>query len=161
MVAQNCARLYRSNAILTASPGQLVLFMYDGALQAMAAARDAMDRPATDITRFETIHRQIAKARRIISELQGNLDFKVGDGEFAGVLSRLYHYYNRRLLEANLKKDAEPIREIENLLGELRNAWSEMLRKNGPATPSSSIGEGEANPQLSAQALAQASHLRR
>jgi flagellar protein FliS len=128
MVAQDCARAYRANSILTASPGQLVLLLYDAALQSMAVARQAFDRPARDLQRYEEINRQMRKARRIITELQGRLDHSA-DPEFAGVMHRLYDYYNRRLLEANLRKDAEPIREVEKLLGEVRDAWAEMLRK--------------------------------
>jgi flagellar protein FliS len=75
----------------------------------------------------------LIKAQRIISELQGNLNHDAG-GEVSGTLQRLYEYYNRRLFEANLRKTEEPIAEVERLLGEIRNAWSEMLRqKDGPA----------------------------
>jgi flagellar protein FliS len=126
MVAQDCARAYRANSILTASPGQLVLLLYDGALNAMAIARAAFDRPTKDLGRFQTINHQLGKARKIITELQGRLNFEAGR-EFAEQMHSLYDYYNRRLLEANLNKDVEPILEVERLLGEIRNAWAEML----------------------------------
>jgi flagellar protein FliS len=45
MVAQNCARMYRANSVLTASPGQLVLMLYDGALRSMALARLSLAKP--------------------------------------------------------------------------------------------------------------------
>ena len=48
MVQQDCARAYRANAVLTASPGQLVLMLFDGALRALAVAREACERPAVD-----------------------------------------------------------------------------------------------------------------
>jgi flagellar protein FliS len=128
MVAQDCARAYRANSVLTASPGQLVLLLYDGALNALAIARTAFDRPAKDISRFEVINRQLAKARSIIAELQGRLDFQAGP-EFAEIMHRLYDYYNRRLLEANMRKQVEPIIEVENLLTQIRNTWAEMLLK--------------------------------
>jgi flagellar protein FliS len=128
MVAQDCARAYRANSVLTASPGQLVLLLYDGALNALAIARGAFDRPAKDISRFEVINRQLAKARSIIAELQGRLDFQAGP-EFAEIMHRLYDYYNRRLLEANMRKQVEPIIEVENLLTQIRNTWAEMLLK--------------------------------
>ena len=128
MVAQDCARAYRANSVLTASPGQLVLLLYDGALNALAIAREAFARPATDFRRLETINRQLAKARSIITELQGRLDFQAGP-EFAEIMHRLYDYYNRRLLEANLRKDVAPVVEVENLLTQIRNSWAEMLQK--------------------------------
>ncbi len=65
--------------------------------------------------------------------MRRTLNFEAG-GEIAPLLHRLYDYYNRRLLEANVRKDAEPVAEVERLLGELRNAWAEMLRQ-GAAAP--------------------------
>jgi flagellar secretion chaperone FliS len=128
MVAQDCARAYRANSVLTASPGQLVLMLYDGALNSLALARGAFDLPAKDIRRFATINRQLAKARSIIGELQGRLDFQAGP-EFAEIMHRLYDYYNRRLLEANMRKEVAPIIEVENLLIQIRDTWAEMLLK--------------------------------
>lgn len=130
MIAQDCARTYRDNAILTASPAQLVLVLYDGALGAMAAARQAFDRPARDLSRFGIINRNLNKAQRIIGHLQSKLDFEASE-EFAGMMYRLYDYYKRRLLEANVRKDVQPIIEVEKLLSEVREAWATMLRQQG------------------------------
>jgi len=130
MVAQNYARLYRSNAVLTATPGQLVLIMFDGALTAVGVAREAFQRPASDFRRFETINHQIVKAQRILAELKGTLKFDVGV-EFAPLMERLYDYYIRRLREANVSKQPEPLAEVEDLLRQIRNAWAEMLRNEG------------------------------
>ncbi len=134
MYAQNYARAYRANSILTASPGQLVLMLFDGALNSLAIARAACDDPAGDPRRFEVIHTQLTKAQKIIAELQGTLNLEAG-GEFAKTMYRLYDYYDRRLVEANLKKQSAPIAEVEKLLGEVRNAWSEMLREKDSAAP--------------------------
>ena len=134
MVAQDYARTYRANAVLTASPGQLVLMMYDGALRAMAMAREAFGRPPEDLRRLEVINHQLLKAQQIINQLQGTLNLDAGDGQFAREMQRLYDYYNRRLMEANLRKQVEPVIEVERLLGEVRNAWAEMLR-NQEAAP--------------------------
>ena len=122
-------RVYRANAILTASPGQLVLLMFDGALRSLALARAAFDRPKSDFKRIEAINRELLKAQAIIAELSGSLNHDVG-GEFAPTMSRLYDYYNRRLLEANLRKDVQPVIEVAKLLGDIRDAWAEMLQKN-------------------------------
>lgn len=130
MLAQGYARTYRSNAVLTASPGQLVLMLYDGALKALAIARDAMSRTEVDFRRMEVINHQLLKAQAIVSELQSGLNFESG-GEVATTLNRLYDYYNRRLFEANLRKNIAPVIEVEKLLGELREGWSEMLIKQG------------------------------
>lgn len=132
MYAKDYARAYRANSILTASPGQLVLMLFDGALNSLAIARKACDDPAGDPRRFEIIHTQISKAQRILAELQGTLNMEAG-GEFARTMYRLYDYYDRRLMEANMKKQAAPIAEVERLLGEVRNAWAEMLREKDSA----------------------------
>lgn len=128
MVAQAYVQAYRSNAVLTASPGQLVLMLYDGVLKSLVIARDAFDRPAQDPRRIETINHQLLKAQTILAELQGGLNLEAG-GEFALTLHRLYDYHNRRLFEANLRKEIEPIVEVERLVRQLRDAWAEMLCK--------------------------------
>lgn len=133
MVAQDCARAYRANSVLTASPGQLVLMMYDGALRALAQVREAFARPPEDFRRIEVINQQLIKAQSIIHELQDTLNLEAG-GEFAHTLQRLYDYYDRRLTEANLRKQVDPVFEVERLLGELRSAWAEMLRNQDSGT---------------------------
>jgi flagellar protein FliS len=128
MLAQGYARTYRVNAVLTASPGQLVLMLYDGALKAMAIALDAFTRPENDQRRIEIINNELLKAQAIIHELQSGLNFEAG-GEFAHTMNRLYEYHKRRLFEANLRKKTEPVIEVEKLVRELREAWAEMLTK--------------------------------
>ena len=138
MLAQGYARTYRANAVLTASPGQLVLMLFDGALRALAIARDALGRPESDMRRIEVINQQLLKAQAIISELQGGLNFEAG-GEVATTLNQLYDYYNRRLLEANLRKQVGPVIEVERMLGELRSGWAEMLCKQNGSQPAEAV----------------------
>lgn len=135
MVAQDYARTYRANSVLTASPGQLVLMLYDGALKALHVAREGFDRSVDDPRRYEIINTQLLKAQSIISELQNTLNHEAG-GEFSRTMERLYDYYNRRLTEANLRKQVEPVVEVERLLREVRDAWAEMLRKTDSSGPS-------------------------
>jgi flagellar secretion chaperone FliS len=128
MVANGYVKTYRSNAVLTASPGQLVLMLFDGALKAMAIAREAFNQPEGDARRIEIINHQLQKAQNILHELQSGLNMEAG-GEFSKTLYRLYDYHTRRLFEANLRKDVAPVIEVEGLVGSLRDAWSEMLTK--------------------------------
>lgn len=125
MVAKGYARTYRATSILTASPGQLVLMLYDGALKALALAREAFA-SLEDPRRIENINTQLLKAQAILDELQGGLNMEAG-GEFARTMHRLYDYHNRRLLEANIRKQVEPVIEVERLVRELRDAWAQML----------------------------------
>jgi flagellar secretion chaperone FliS len=128
MVAKGYAQAYRAAAVLTASPGQLVLMLFDGALKSMAMARDAFGRPPSDFRRIEAIHRHLTKAQSILAELQGGLDMKAG-GEFAETMHRLYDYHMRRLFEANIRKQEQPVIEVEDLVRQIRDAWAEMLSK--------------------------------
>jgi flagellar protein FliS len=129
MNAQSYARTYRANAVLTASPGQLVLMLYDGALKALVLAQNALAQPPETPHRIEEINRQLLKAQAIIAELQSGLNLQDG-GQFAQTMDRLYDYHNRRLFSANLRKDAAPVLEVERLLREIRDAWAEMLCKH-------------------------------
>lgn len=126
MLAQGYARTYRANAVLTASPGQLVLMLYDGVLKSLALAQEAFKQPESSPRRIELINQHLLKAQDIIVELQSGLNMEVG-GEFAKTMHRLYDYHIRRLLEANLRKQVEPVIEVERLVRELRDAWAEML----------------------------------
>jgi flagellar protein FliS len=130
MGAQAYARTYRANAVLTASPGHLVLMLYDGVLKSLAIARDAFGRAEEDPRRLETINVQLLKAQSILYELQNGLNLEAG-GEFAQTMNRLYEYHTRRLLEANLRKKVEPVIEVERLVGQLREAWAQMLAQGG------------------------------
>jgi len=137
MVATGYARTYRANAILTASPGQLVLMLYDGALKALALAKDAFDSLPENPRRIQDINQQLLKAQAILSELQNGLNLEAG-GDFARTMHRLYDYHNRRLLEANMRKTVEPVIEVERLVRELRDAWAQMLTQQDQ-TPAESI----------------------
>jgi flagellar protein FliS len=132
MALTGYARAYQTQSVLTASPGQLVLMLYDGALKFISFAKEACKMPEDEPRRFELINTNIQKAQNIIVELQSNLNRDAG-GELAQTLDRLYDYYERRLFEANIKKQVEPLEEVERFIKELRDAWAEMLRKEDPA----------------------------
>ena len=129
MLAQGYARTYRANAVLTASPGQLVLMLYDGALKSMALARDAFSQSADSPRRIENINQHLQKAQAIISELQSGLNMEVG-GDFALTMHRLYDYHNRCLFQANLQKKVDQVVVVEGLVRELRDAWAQMLTQH-------------------------------
>ena len=132
MVAAGYARTYRANSVLTASPGQLVLMLYDGALKALSLAQEAFNTPVEDPRRIGAINQHLLKAQAILTELQDGLNLDAG-GEFARTMHRLYDYHVRRLLEANLRKQVEPVIEVERLVRELRDAWAQMLsQQDGP-----------------------------
>ncbi len=131
MATHPYARAYQSQSVLTASPGQLVLMMYDGALRFIHQARVSIALPEGEPGRIQAINTALLRAQAIVGELRANLDHTNG-GEIAANLDRLYDYHLRRLFEANLRKDDAPLAEIEPLIRVLRDSWSEMLRNREP-----------------------------
>jgi flagellar secretion chaperone FliS len=121
------AKSYTAAAIATATPGQLVLMLFDGALRSMAIALNSFDEPNL-IRRHELIHNRLVNAHDIILELQTSLDMKV-PGEFSQRMWALYDFMMNQLRQANLRKDPAPIRVVEGLLKTIRDAWAEMLER--------------------------------
>jgi len=122
------ARNYQQAAIKTATPGQLILMLMDGALGAMATARAGFQIEAF-APRMEKINNQLIKAQAILRELKASLDLR-GGGEFAARMWSLYDFMLDRLSAANINKDPEPIAIVEKLLSEIRDAWATMLEKS-------------------------------
>lgn len=118
---------YQNVAVATASPGKLVLMLFDGALRFLHTAEDGFKLPGQR-ERIEVVHNNLIKAQNIISELQRCLNLRDG-GEFSTNLFRLYEFMNARLMEANVRKEPENIRVVARLLGEIRDAWDQMLRE--------------------------------
>ena len=127
MLQTNAWQSYRQVATQTASPGQLVLMLYEGAIRFLEKSR--LGFANEDPLEFnQTIHNNIIRAQAIISELNLALDMEQG-AEFSANLRRLYDYLDRRLHEANQLKQEGGIEEVIRRLTILRDAWSEMLRK--------------------------------
>src|ERR1044071_8542260 len=99
---------YQQVATQTAPPGQLVLMLYEGAIRFLerAQAGFSVDDPAES---NQAINNNIIRAQDIIFELNVTLNMQEG-GELAMTLRRLYDYMDRRLMEANLKKDESAIK---------------------------------------------------
>lgn len=118
---------YQSVAVATASPGRLILMLFDGALRFLRTAEDGFQ--ITELReRQETVHNNLLRAQNIISELQRCLNVREG-GEFAVNMFRLYDFMNTRLMEANVRKEPDNIRVVARLLGEIRDAWEQMLNE--------------------------------
>ena len=125
--SQQFARLYQTQSILTTNPGSLVLMLYDGVIRFLDLAVEAGKEPEETV-RIQKMHTNIIRAQNILIELRANLDFDAG-GDYARELDRLYDYYLRRLLHANLHKVTGPLSEVVGLVGQLRSGWAEMLLK--------------------------------
>ena len=134
---QQFARLYQTQSILTTNPGNLVLMLYDGVVRFLDLAVEAGKEP-DETARIQKMHTNIVRAQNILIELRANLDFEAG-GDYARELDRLYDYYLRRLLHANLHKITAPLSEVIGLIGQLRSGWAEMLLKQGAGEPVRSV----------------------
>jgi len=133
---------YRRVATQTATPGQLVLMLFDGSLSFLEKAKIGFDHK--DPLLFnQTINNNIVRAQAIIHELNASLNMKAG-GDVAVNFRRLYNYFYRRLTLANRTKKKAPIDEIISLLRVLRDSWATMLRQGGEARRADAAAEESA-----------------
>jgi flagellar protein FliS len=108
---------YRQGAVLAATPGQLIVMLYDGARrflrQAAAAMRDG------DV---ERAHNTLRRAELIIAHLDGTLDYE--QGELPQQLHAIYEFCLKHLNSARMDHDAAKLEQVSELLGELRESWA-------------------------------------
>lgn len=119
---QNQYEKYQQNSVLTASPGELTLMLYNGCIKFIHLAKKAIAEK-----NIEAKHINISKTQNIISELNVTLNFEY---PVAKDMNKLYDYMNRRLIEANIKNDAGALDEVEGLVIEFRDAWKEVISIN-------------------------------
>ncbi len=120
---------YHVVATQTASPGHLILMLFDGALRFLEQAKLGFNESDPAIMN-EAIHNNIQRAQAIINELNCSLNLQDG-GELAQTLRRLYEYFDHRLFEANLHKEQTGINEVITRISTLRDAWAQMLLHQG------------------------------
>lgn len=113
---------YNNSKILTASPAELTLMLYEGAIKFCNIAIDAVEHQ--DVPRA---HTNIVKVENIIDYLRQTLDMKY---PVAKHFEKMYVYLNRRLIEANIRKDKEILEEVNGHLHEIRDTWKEVMRIN-------------------------------
>ncbi|MSU21795.1 MAG: flagellar export chaperone FliS [Pedosphaera sp.] len=133
MIRSNPWQSYRQVATKTASPGQLVLMLFDGAIRFLdrAGTGFTLDDP---VEFNETIGNNVIKAQAIIAELSQALDMKRG-GEFSVTMRQLYNYMDGRLNESNIQKEPVGIKDTLHRLTVLRDAWQQMLQHGGQPVP--------------------------
>lgn len=116
---------YNTSKILTASPAELILMLYDGAIKFCNIAVMAIEKEDG-----EKAHNYILKVERIIDELRLSLDTKY---EISSEFDQIYAYLLQRLLEANIKKDPEILKEVTGHLRSVRDNWKKVMEANQPA----------------------------
>ena len=122
MALPNAYAQYNNSKILTASPAELTLMLYDGAIKFCNIAIMGIEQ--NDISKA---HTNIRKVERIVEEFRSTLDRKYAVAED---FDRVYVYLLQRLLEANIKKDKEILEEVNTHLRSMRDNWKEVMRLN-------------------------------
>jgi flagellar protein FliS len=110
---------YRRGAVMAATPGQLVVLLYDGARRFLRQGAMAMREG-----QIERAHNALRRAERIINHLDATLDFN--QGEVPQLLHALYQFSLRHLGDARLEQDPGKVEEISGMLGELREAFNDI-----------------------------------
>ena len=122
MALPNAYAQYNNSKVLTASPAELTLMLYEGAIKFCNIAEVAIEEK--DV---EKAHNNIRNVQNIIGYLQSTLDTKY---PVAQDFINIYDYLSKRLLEANVKKDKEILEEINMHLHSVRDNWKEVMRIN-------------------------------
>lgn len=113
---------YNNGKVLTASPAELTLMLYDGAIKFCNIAILAVEQK--DI---EKAHINITKVEHIIDYFRQTLDMSYPVAED---FERVYSYLSRRLVEANMKKDKDILVEVNQHLHSMRDTWKEVMKQN-------------------------------
>jgi flagellar protein FliS len=108
---------YQQVAVTTQSKGRLIVMLYDGAIKFLKLAIRELE-----AGNYAAKGQYINRAHDIINELNGVLDTEAG-GEIAQNLRSLYLFMNRRLRQANTKRDPQMIQEVISLMEELNLGW--------------------------------------
>lgn len=122
MAMPNPYAQYQNNRVLTASPAELTLMLYDGAIKFGNIAISAIEQKD-----YAKAHTNIVKVEKIIDYLRQTLDMKYA---VAQDFENIYAYLSRRLVEANIKKDTEIMEEVNTHLRAVRDNWKEVMRVN-------------------------------
>ena len=120
MLANQGYAAYANNKIMTASPAELTLMLYEGAIKFANLAITAIEEK-----NIEKAHINIVKVEHIIEEFQATLNNKY---PVAKDFDEVYSYLMNRLREANMKKDKEIMEEVLKHLRTMRDTWKEVMR---------------------------------
>ncbi|MCT4543323.1 MAG: flagellar export chaperone FliS [Vallitalea sp.] len=120
MIANNAYNKYQNNTILTSSPQELTLMLYNGAIKFCNQAIVSIDNKE-----MEKAHNYITRVQDIIEEFTVTLDDKYPVSEN---FKKMYEYIDQRLIDANINKDKEILNEVLGFLRELRDTWKEAMK---------------------------------
>lgn len=121
MAVNNVYAQYNNNKVLTASPEELTLLLYEGAIKFCNIAMMGLEE-----NNIQKTHDNIKKAQAIIEELQSTLNhsYKVAED-----FDNVYHYIYSLLTDANIHKDKETLERALNEIRGMRDTWKEVMKK--------------------------------
>ncbi|NLP52693.1 flagellar export chaperone FliS [Bacillus sp. RO1] len=122
MAMKNPYQAYQQNSVNTATPGELTLMLYNGAIKFMKLAKKGMEDK-----NIEMKNTNLIKAQKIVQELMITLDTSHDVGKS---MMTMYDYMNRRLIDANLKNDPSMVDEVESHMMEFRDAWKQVIQSS-------------------------------
>lgn len=114
---------YLTTQVNSASPEELLLMLYNGAIRFLKEAEEAM-REGRVAQQGMCISRTIA----ILNELSATLDHRIG-GEISENLERLYTYMCNELLQANIHDDSQRLAGVITMLSGLRDTWVKAVEQ--------------------------------
>ena len=122
MAMNNAASLYKGTKVNTASPAELTLMLYEGAIKFCNIAILGFETKD-----YEKVNNNIIKVQNIITELRATLDFKYPTAKDFDVV---YEFISSLLVQANIKKDPEMLNQALDQLREMRDLWKEVMKQN-------------------------------
>ncbi len=120
-MASNSANAYKQQQILTASPEQLILMLYNGCIKFINEAVAGIEEK-----NIEKTHNSCIRAQNIVSELMHTLNM---DYPISAELFRLYEYVEYELVHGNMEKNKERFNNGKRVITELREGWAEAMKK--------------------------------
>ncbi len=121
-MAMNAATYYQGTKVNTASPAELTLMLYEGAIKFCNIAILGFENGD-----YEKVNNNILKVQKIITEFRATLDFKFATEKDLDVV---YEYIQSLLVQANVKKDQESLEKALEQIREMRDLWKEIMKRN-------------------------------
>ena len=111
---------YQNNSVMTATPGELTLMLYNGAIKFCNLAIEAIEQ-----NDLQKAHQSNLRAQDIITELQATLDTKY---EISKDMDRLYTFIKELLIEGNIRKESQKLVDARDLIREFRDTWQQVIK---------------------------------
>ncbi len=122
-MTQHAGHEYLRNAVMTASPEQLHLMLYDGAIRFARQARQALAERD-----FESSCESLLRAQQIVLEMESGLRPEV-NASLCEQVGALYRFVYSRLIDANMKRDVKAVEEALRILEHQRETWRLLIEK--------------------------------